>query len=50
MDAAKQEEAHNSLNVNIFWWDFPTFLQFFIKLILFSVIYDIIAKFKFFIL
>lgn len=47
MDAAKQEEAHNSLNVNIFWWDFPTFLQFFIKLILFSIIYVIVAKFKF---
>ncbi len=47
MDAAKQEEAHNSLNVNIFGGIFPPFYNFFIKLILFSIIYVIIAKFKF---
>ncbi len=41
MDAAKQEEAHNSLNVNL-WRDFPAFYILYLFTIYFFILYDII--------
>ncbi len=41
MDAAKQEEAHNSLNVNL-WRDFPAVYILSLFTIYFFIFYDII--------